>query len=162
MMRLAILTTVLAGCLAAAAAPAQDIYRWVDEEGVVHFSDTAPVSESRDVSTVEVEDTRSSDYDPEADIYNVAEQAERMQALRDKMDQEREERRARQRSVAAQPQPAQPAQSVGYGLPPWWWDRPGYGRPPKPELPVLPERPTPEPPTSTLRPPGHNPGHNPD
>jgi hypothetical protein len=32
-------------------AAAQEIYRWVDEQGVVHFSDTAPVAEG-DVSTV--------------------------------------------------------------------------------------------------------------
>jgi hypothetical protein len=149
MMRFTAPIAVLAGCLAAAPAPAQEIYRWVDEDGVVHFSDTAPVSESRDISTVEIEDTRPSDYDPEADIYNVAEQAERMQALRDKMDKEREERRARQRNAAAQSQPLQPTQPVGYTLPPWWWDRPGYGRPPRPEPP---DRPTPQPPPSTIRP----------
>ena len=77
------LVTLLLGGLAATAVPAQEIYRWVDENGVVNFSDTAPAARSRSVSTVAVEDTRSSDYDPEADIYNVEAQAERMQALRE-------------------------------------------------------------------------------
>ena len=146
---------LMIGALASGATAAQDIYRWVDEDGVVHFSDTAPGSATGGVSTVIVEDTRPKDYDPDADIYNVAAQAERMQALRDKMEQEREERRERQRSAVPVRQPVPPVQTVGYGIPPWWWDRPGPGRPPKPELPVLPE-PGP-PPTSTLRPPGKNP-----
>lgn len=147
-------TGLMIGALACGATAAQDIYRWVDEDGVVHFSDTAPQSASGGVSTVIVEDTRPNDYDPEADIYNVAEQAERMQALREKMEQEREERRERQRNAVPVQQPAPPVRTAGYGFPPWWWDRPDPGWPPEPELPVLPE---PErPPTSTLRPPGQN------
>jgi hypothetical protein len=150
--RILILSGLLAGVLAGGPTGAQDIYRWVDEDGVVHFSDTAPRFASGEISTVIVEDTRPNDYDPDADIYNVSAQAERMQAVREKMEKEREDRRDRQRGAAASQPPPQAARSVGYGLPPWWWDRPGPGRPPKPEHPVLPH-PVP-PPTSTLRPPG--------
>jgi hypothetical protein len=144
--------TLLLGSLAATPLPAEEIYRWVDENGVVNFSDTAPAARSRSVSTVAVEDTRPSDYDPEADIYNVEAQAERMQALREEMQARREARLEEERN-AAQRTPAQSAQPVGYALPPWWWDRPGYGKPPRP--PERPQPPIPEPyPTSTLRPPG--------
>ena len=144
---------LLAGAIAGGPATAQDIYRWVDEDGIVHFSDTAPGSVPGGVSTVTVEDTRPEDYDPEADIYNVAAQAERMRALREKMEKDREDRRERQRSAAAR-QPVQATRSVGYGIPPWWWDRPGTGRPPRPERP---EPPVPvPPPTSTLRPLGQD------
>jgi hypothetical protein len=152
--RITILIGLLAGAIAGGPAAAQDIYRWVDEDGVVHFSDTAPGPVSGGVSTVTVEDMRSSDYDPEADIYNVAAQAERMQALREKMAKDREDRRERQRSAAAAQPPVQASRSVGYGIPPWWWDRPGTGRPPKPERPE-PPIPVP-PPTSTLRPLGQD------
>lgn len=150
--RILILSALLAGAIAGGPIDAQDIYRWVDKDGVIHFSDTAPRSVSGGVSRVIVEDTRPKDYDPEADIYNVAAQAERMQALREKMEQDREERRGRQRNAVPVQQPEPPVRSVGYGFPPWWWDRPDPGRPPEPELPELPD---PEPPpTSTLRPPG--------
>ena len=147
--RVTILVSLLAFGFAAAPAAAQEIYRWTDENGVVNFSDTAPAARSSGVSTVAVEDTRPSDYDPEADIYNVAAQAERMQALREEREREREGRRERERN-AAQQQPAPSNWSTGYAVPAWWWG-PGYGRPP----PRPPERPTPEPyPTATLRPPG--------
>lgn len=149
--RVAILIGLLACGAPAGPAAAQEIYRWTDEDGVVHFSDTAPGAKSGTVSTVTIEDTRSSDYDPEADLYNVAAQAERMQALRDEMQKKRDAREDRQRS-APPPQPVQATRSVGYGLPPWWWDRPDHGRPPKPELPI--EPPPERPPTSTLVPPG--------
>jgi hypothetical protein len=152
MIRAAISITFLVGSLAANTVPAQEIYRWTDENGVVNVSDTAPVTESPAVSTVTVEDTRPSDYDPEADLYNVAAQAERMQALREEMKNEREARLERQRNAARQ-QPVQSTRSVGYAVPGWWWGQPGYGPPPRP--PLRPERPIPEPyPTATLRPPG--------
>lgn len=139
----------LLGCsLIAGPVAAQEIYRWTDENGVIHFSDTAAGANADGVSTVTIEDTRPSDYDPEADLYNVAAQAERMQALRDEMQMKREARQERQRSAPPQ-QPVEVTRSVGYGLPPWDWDRPGYGRPPKPELPIEPPE---RPPTSTLRP----------
>ena len=150
--RVTILVSLLACGLTAAPAAAQEIYRWTDENGVVHFSDTAPADRSGGISTVTVEDTRPSDYDPEADIYNVAAQAERMQARRENMQKEREARLERQRN-AAQQQPAPSNWTTGNAVPAWWWDQPGYGRPPRPPRP--PERPTPEPyPISTLRPPG--------
>src|SRR5210317_1352123 len=94
------LLTVVALLVAHAAAippaSAQEIYRWVDANGVVNFSDTAPRAATAD--TVVVADTRPSNYDPEEDIYNVAAQAERMQALREEMEQERAARRERQQS----------------------------------------------------------------
>jgi hypothetical protein len=150
--RIKLLSTLLACGLIGGPAAAQEIYRWTDENGVVHFSDTAPGARSGPVSTVTVEDTRPSDYDPEADIYNMAAQAERMQARRDEIAQKREARLERQRDAARQ-QPAEQAQPVRYAAPGWWWDRPGYGKPPRP--PERPKPPIPEPyPTTTLRPPG--------
>ena len=64
----------LLGLLVACGTPAwaDPIYRWTDADGVVHFSQTPPPAD-RPVETVEIEDSRPSDYDPEADIYGVAE-----------------------------------------------------------------------------------------
>jgi hypothetical protein len=127
---------------------AADIYRWVDENGVVNFSATAPAGVGAGVDTVILEDNAPKDYDPEADIYNVAAQAERMRALREELDAEREARRERERSAARQPPAEQDRPMAHYGYP---YGYPAYPRPPaRPPRPPAPEPYT----TSTLRPPG--------
>jgi hypothetical protein len=145
---------VLSVLLLTSAAGAQEVYRWVDENGVVNFSDTAPRAADANVNTVILEDTAPSNYDPEEDIYNVAAQAERMQALREEMELEREARRARQQNAPQQPA-VQYEDGVRYGYP---YRYPGYGRPPgrppgKPPGGGRPPRPEPYE-TTTLRPPG--------
>lgn len=142
----------------ASAAAAQEVYRWVDENGVVNFSDTAPgaADASVNVNTVALEDTTPRDYDPEADIYNVAAQAERMQALRERMDRDREALRKQQSSAPQQPAP-QYQTGVNYGYP--------YGYPVRPRPPIKPPiKPTPPLPepyeTSTLVPPSQWPDLN--
>jgi hypothetical protein len=144
------------GVFCAVSALAQEVYRWVDENGVVNFSDTAPqaAESSANVNTVILEDTTPKDYDPEADIYNVAAQAERMQALRDQMEKDREARLEQQRSAPQQPA-VQYQTGVNYGYP---YSFPAYGRPPYRPPARPPSRPVPEPyETSTLRPPGQIP-----
>jgi len=137
-----------------APAVAGEVYRWVDENGVVNFSDTAPGgAETRaEVDRMELPDASPGDHDPEEDIYNVAAQAERMQALRDEMEKEREARREQQRRAPQQPAARYP-DDVNYGYP---YRYPAYGRPPlRPGRPPAkpPARPVPEPyDTSTLRP----------
>jgi hypothetical protein len=145
--------------LAAVPAMAADVYRWVDENGVVNFSDTAPrgAETGGAVDTVTLQDAAPKDQEPGQDIYHVAAQAERMQALRDEMEKEREARREQQRRAAQQP--AAPSSSgVNYGYP---YAYPAYGRPPlRPGRPPAkpPARPVPELyDTATLRPPGSAP-----
>lgn len=161
-MRMHIVVTL--GLLAGAVpAMANEVYRWVDENGVVNFSDAAPgkAQPGAEVNTLTLEDTAPKDYDPEQDIYNVAAQAERMQALREELEQEREARREQQRRVQAQP--STPYQSSVNDRYPY--DFPAYGRPPMrpPGRPPArpPQRPVPEPyETSTLRPPRQAPDPN--
>lgn len=135
--------------LLAASAAAQDVYRWVDADGVVHFSQTAPATDTQGVDRLQIEDTRPADYDPGEDRYHVTEQAERMLALRAEMATEREARRKRAERAAARQPATAPVQSVGTAVPPWWWDRPASRPPPpRPEPPI--ERPQPP---ATLLPP---------
>jgi len=148
--RALILLAVCALLLPAVSARAEEIYRWVDQSGVVHFSDAIPAAAVADVSTVVLEETLPPDYDPEADLYNVAAQAERMQALREVMAKEREARRERQRSAAQAPA-EQDGEAVRY---PYNYGNIRYPRPPA-RPPTGPRPPVPEPyETSTLRPPG--------
>jgi hypothetical protein len=148
------LIAVISGLFLAGAAAAQEVYRWVDEDGVVNFSDTAPASaeSGAEVNTLTLQDTTPMNYDPEQDIYNVAAQAERMQALRAEMEKEREARLEQQQSAPQQPASTS-SSAVNYGYP---YGYPAYGRPPlRPGRPPArpPERPVPEPyDTSTLRP----------
>ena len=61
---------------------ASEIFHWVDQNGVHHFDQAKPVEVSTPVSTVEIENDLPSDFDPEADIFDVEGQAERMEELR--------------------------------------------------------------------------------
>ncbi|MGD8579714.1 MAG: DUF4124 domain-containing protein [Lysobacterales bacterium] len=138
-----------------APAAGTEIYHWVDQNGVQHFSQTAPASETAPVEKMTLEDTPPVVSGTEGDIYNVAATAERTQALREEMDKRREERLERERRQAARPV-QQSSEPVRYAAP-WLWNRPGNpgppGRPPRPPRP--PKPPTPEPiPPSTYKPPG--------
>jgi hypothetical protein len=141
-------------------AAAQEIYRWVDEQGVVHFSDTAPAAASGEVSTLTLEDTTPANYDPEQDIYNLAATGQRMQSLREEMAAEREARR--ERAAAQPPAIVQYPEPQHYGYPydylygyPPLRPRPPGGPPGKPPD-GLPPRPPPADDTSTWRPPGQS------
>lgn len=146
--------------LAALSSPlaADEIYRWVDDAGVVHFSDQPPAARTDGLSTVEIEAPASRAHDPEADIFNIEATAARTQARREQLQEQRELRleQARSRSRSAPQYPEQPT-GYSYGYP---WGYPAGGRPPRPERPPRPQpppRPEPAPDdTSTLRPPGQS------
>jgi hypothetical protein len=146
-----ILFLLLAG-MAAAPVFAIEVYRWVDENGVVHFSQSAPPATVPGVETLTVEDSTPPGYDPDEDRYQVAAQAEKMAQLRAEMDKKRE--MAQERNLTAPPQPpvTQYPQN-GY------WPLPNYypGVPPRPRPPPRPEPPLEIPyPTHTLKPPGQD------
>ncbi len=110
---------LVAAVLACGPAAGAEIYRWVDENGVVNFSQTAPPPDVESSETVAVQDGRPSDWDPEADIYGVEEQAARMQAMREEMDEKREKMREQQRhqQTLTAPQYREPEP---YGYPVYW------------------------------------------
>ena len=121
---------------------ATEVYHWVDENGVSHYSQNAPATDVDGVSKIILEDTTPPDYDPEEDRYGVEAQAERMASLREEMAEKREAQRERQRNAPQQPvvQYQQPYQ-YGYSS---FLRPPHYRSPPlRPEpfiepLPVLP------------------------
>ena len=143
-----VIILVLLATIASTAAVANEVYSWIDENGVQNFSQKPPDGKIAGVSQLNLVDTTPQDYDPEEDRYGVQAQAERMSALRDEMEQRRDDAREREK-IADQQQVIQyrePVRSYSHGL----WYPPVYPRPPlKPELPI--ERPAP---TATLRPPG--------
>ena len=144
---------LLLAMLCSDAVGAKEIYKWVDEDGVVNFSEKAPVSEAAKVSSFILEDTTPSDDGSDDDPFNVEATAARMQAYRDSMEQRREaqrkERLERER-IAAQ-RPVIQYQQVGYRNS-WPW----YAQPPlRPVPPIQPLPPVVEPyPSVPFRPPG--------
>jgi len=147
-MKSTVFVILLLASLASSPAVATEVFHWVDENGVSHYTQSAPPSNVEGVSQVILEDTTPSDYDPEEDRFGVQAQAERMASLREELKEKREAQRERQRNAAAQ-QPVQYRDSYPYGRS-TFWQPPYYPRPPvRPEPPIaVPYE------TVTLRPPG--------
>jgi hypothetical protein len=142
------ITLVLLATMASATLYADEIYHWIDENGVQNFSQTQPAGKTQGVSKMNLVDTTPADYDPEEDRYDVEAQAERMNALREDMEKRREAARERQRNAAQQP-------VVQYREPDRYYSRPLLYPPIYPRPPHRPEPPIAVPyPTDTLRPPG--------
>jgi hypothetical protein len=134
--------------LASMPALATEVYHWVDENGVSHYTQSAPPADVNGVKKVILQDTTPSDYDPEEDRYGVEAQAERMASLREEMAEKREAQRERQRNAAQQPV-VQYQQPYPYGYSSFW-QPPYYPRPPQPVQPIAPA------PIYPFRPPGLN------
>lgn len=146
-MRWQILTLMVLSFGVGSGVGATEIFHWVDENGVSHFTQSAPPSDVAGVKQMMVEDSPPPDYDPEEDRYGVAQQQERMAAMRAEMEEKREAEAKRQRDAAAR-QPVVRYQDR-YGSP-LFYNPPYYRpRPPRPEPPIaVPYE------TATLRPPG--------
>ncbi len=127
---------------------AQDIYRWVDENGVVNFSENAPPGETAEVRKIVLAESNPADHDPEEDVFNIEATSDRMQAYREDMAKRREARLERQRDSSQQPV-VQYREPRRYGAPLYWY--PPY----RPQPPIEPQPPVAEPyPTVPYKPPG--------
>ncbi len=93
-------TLLLGFALAAGPAAATEIFQWVDENGVTHFSDTPP-GDSREARSLHLNASTPADYDPATDPYSIANQAKRMNAKWSEL-QEKKEKRAEKRREAVQ------------------------------------------------------------
>jgi len=118
---------------------ASEIYHWVDENGVQHFSQYKPAGDVPNVSQQVLKDaTPPGDGE---DVYNVEEHEKRMAAWREERDKKREE--ARERNSKQQPiKYRESEREYGRG----YWYPPVYGRPPykPPQKPIPPiEKPRP-------------------
>ena len=143
-----IITLVLLATIASTTLFADEIYHWIDENGVQNFSQTQPAGNTEGVSKMNLVDTTPADYDPEEDRYDIEAQAERMNALREDMEKRREAARESQRNAAQQP-------VVQYREPHRYYSRPLLYPPIYPRPPHKPKPPIAVPyPTDTLRPPG--------
>ena len=146
-MRLAGFLCIALVCGTGVAVAGTDVYHWVDENGVSHFTQSAPSAEVAGVRKMTVQDSAPPDYDPEEDRYGVAQQQERMAALREEMKEKREAEQKRKRDAAARQPQVQYVDRYNTGS---FWNYPYYRpRPPQPRPPIaVPYE------TAVLRPPG--------
>ena len=128
------------------AAQATEVYRWTDADGVVHFSQTPP-PQGADASRLTLRDPEPPAPGAETDIYDVAGQQERMQALRDERERKRQERLERQRQAERQAE-THFRDAEEYRYPGW------YLRPNRPVQPLPPVQRPPAGPGDPIRPPG--------
>ncbi len=101
-----------------------EIYHWVDEDGVMHFSEWVPNINTVEVSRLTVTNSNPPDYDPREDQYSIRNQAERTNVrwseLRARRDERREQRleaaeRASRLAPSAYEPDEYPASWVWYG-----------------------------------------------
>jgi len=96
MHRIHLIATLL---LAAGLAHAGQIYHWVDEEGVPHYSQTPPADVAVPVETREVATSTPDDYDPDDYEYSVMNQAARIHAEWTALAEERAKEQEAQREA---------------------------------------------------------------
>ena len=132
------------------------IYRWVDEAGVVHFSDMPSAKAPNPFQTVEIEVTQVSDSNPGDESSDIETVDETTNSLREELDELRRELRAqreaaRERRNQALLQVVENPQPVAYG-----WPYVYHGNHRSSARPGMP-RPAPQPTgtnTATWQPPG--------
>ena len=101
-----------------------EIYHWVDEDGVMYFSEWAPKTSTVEVSRLTVTNSNPLGYDPREDPSSILSQAERTNIrwseVRARRDERREQRheaaaRASRLATSAQEPDEYYASSVWYG-----------------------------------------------
>ena len=108
-------TLVLCALLPGTTAGAGELYRWVDDDGVVNFSQWAPADSRVEATTLYIAAENAEDYDPAADDYSIENQAKRTgdvwqkvkdrRAAAEELRRQREEERWRREQQTAYYQP---------------------------------------------------------
>ena len=148
-----LITLALLALIASTNIAATEIYHWVDENGVPHYSQYRPGDDIPNVSTQKLVDTTPSGNDQVEDVYNLEAHEKRMTAWREEREQERKEARERKKQ-AAQQQPIKHSEPYRDYSRSFWYPpiynrpphRPPYERPIKPQHPIV----NPSPPSTLL------------
>jgi hypothetical protein len=89
-----IVATLLIAGICASPSLAGEVFKWTDDEGVVHFSQWAP-KHTAGVTTLITASSNAADYDPGSDPYSIKNQAVRMNETWSKIEERKAERRKR-------------------------------------------------------------------
>ena len=137
-----ITTLVLLVFIGSTKVAASDIYHWVDDNGVSHYSQYQPDGDTQNVSKQQLKNKPQPANGDAEDVYNVEAHEKHMAEWREERDEKRADARAHNSQTAQQHSTRNPksysAQSGSY------WYPPVYGKPPvKPRPPIVRPRPSP-------------------
>ncbi|NOR40201.1 MAG: DUF4124 domain-containing protein [Gammaproteobacteria bacterium] len=137
-----IITLCIVLLLAAPPAGSVQIYTWIDDNGVTHFSESPPGDNSLAVEQLEVLPPPSAGSTTDENFYSVVNQANRMETRRlenmkiiaERQQAEAETKRAAAEAQAIKQSPYQDNNNARYYpaypvIPRYGYGRPGYGRP---------------------------------
>ena len=113
---------ILAPALAQAG---QQVYAWVDEHGVRHYSDEAPPAPSSSVQVMQFERTNAPDYDPVTYEYSILNQVERSAARWAERERKQAQRRESERAARAPRYLEEPMREY-FTTEDWWYPRSSY------------------------------------
>lgn len=121
---------------------AEEIFHWVDANGVHHYSQSPPPEKADGVKTLQVDGSQPASYDPTEDRYNVAAQEIAMQERRDKLEESRKSQQQAQQTSTSNTVVYYPQPDAGNAI----LYPPGYrpiapGWPNRPRPPHHPDRP---------------------
>lgn len=100
-----ILSLAVLLCCAVSSVWAAGIHKWVDESGITHYSDMAPVADVDQVAVIEVSSAYSTNNNVEQDYYSITNQWMRIHQERldrEKIKLEKAKQKAVQQPVAPQ------------------------------------------------------------
>jgi hypothetical protein len=125
-----LLSAIVVIGLAAGPAGAATIHRWIDADGVTHFSDSPPESKDIDVEIIEFGDDYSPTPAPDEDYYSITNQWRRLheeRVARQQLNIERARLRAEQAPVPLPQEDDgyQPPRYIAYPYAPQRFDRIG-------------------------------------
>ena len=114
------------------AAFGSEIFHWVDEDGILHYSDWAPTNTDIEVRKVVISESNPPDYDPDEDPNSILDQASRTNERWQELKEQKEERREQRRELAAEPRNPAPVEYYEpyYDSSPWFYYPVRPGRPP--------------------------------
>lgn len=98
---------VMLASVAGNRAHAYEIFKWVDENGVVHFSESRPEAAPAPVEKLYIPATNPPGYDASEDYWSVLNQAARIGEQWMALEKELEEEEARERALAAEQRAAE-------------------------------------------------------
>ena len=127
------LAAVLAA-LYASGALAEPLYRWMDAEGLLHFSDHPPPADARWAEQFNAPSYAAPTLAADEDPYSILNQVKRLEEYRQNLARERREQAQQEREYRLREQELearrQAEQQVPAGTPVYVYPRPIYPRPP--------------------------------
>jgi hypothetical protein len=107
-MKISVSTAILlsAFCLGVSQTHAQTIKKWVDEEGVTHYSDREPVNDGAEVRDIEIQPEELDDFESDKVNERINRQLQQMQEDREAREREAEaaeKARAAEESLRREP-----------------------------------------------------------